>query len=70
MDLVFKIVDFFKKVNKKYLILISLIVILTGVLVWYGMRNGAEPNPNYNVINKAQVAERLWMMRLMVFWLL
>ena len=62
MDLVFKIIDFFKKVNKKYLILISLLVVLTGVLIWYGMQKDDEPNPDYNVINRAQVAKGVSML--------
>ena len=61
MDLVFKIIDFFKKVNKKYIILIGLCVVLSGLLIWYGLSKGEEPNPEYNVVNKAQVAKSVSM---------
>ena len=62
MDLVFRIIDFFKKVNKKYLILISILVVLTGILIFYSLQKDDEPNPNYNVINKAQVAKSVSML--------
>ena len=62
MDLIFKIIDFFKKVNKKYIILITLCIALSGVLIWYGLNKGDEPNPDYNVINKAQVAKSVSML--------
>lgn len=62
MDLVFKIIDFFKQVNKKYLILISVIIVLTGVLILYNMNKKDETNPDYNVINKAQVAKSVTML--------
>ena len=62
MDLVFKIIDFFKKVNKKYLILISVIVVLVGILILYNSQKNDEPNPDFNVINKAQVAKGVSML--------
>ena len=57
MELILRIIDFFKKVNKKYIILISICIVLSGVLIWYGLKNGEEPNPDYNVVNRAQVAK-------------
>lgn len=62
MNLIFKIIDFFKKVNKKYIILISVCVVLAGVLIWYGLNKNEEENPDNSVVNKAQVAKSVSML--------
>ena len=62
MDFILKTIDFFKKVNKKYVVLISVALALCGVLIWYGLKSDEVANPDYNVINRAQVAKGVAML--------
>ncbi len=57
MDLINKVLQIFKKINIKYMVLTMLCIVVAGVLFIYGITGGNDMDPNQNIVNRGQVAK-------------